>query len=465
MLRSAKHVYMIGIGGSGMSGIARMLLANGCAVGGSDSTLSPTVRYLQKLGAAVHIGHSAENLPPQAEVVVRSEAVKMDNPEVVTAASRGLRVMSYAQALGDLMQSYRGVAVSGTHGKTTTTAMTTWILSRAGLEPNFVVGGKVPLLGGSSGVGEGNIFVAEACEYRRSFLNLVPEVAIINNIEEDHLDYYKDLAEIIDTFGEFASRIPKKGLLIVNGDDANAVKAARKAVCRRATFGFSNKNDWHAANIENAPASTSFETCRNGKSIGRFRLQLSGEHNVMNALAAAAVADYFGVAKEDIVQALSSFTGVGRRFEELGERDGVTVVTDYAHHPTAVRVTLKAARTRFPGRRIWCVFQPHQCSRTRYLLKDFARSFGDADLIIIPDIFSVRDSAEERKRVSSADLVREIKAQGGNARYIASLDEVVNHLVKNVQPGDVVMTMGAGNIDELAESLLAAPWPVHAVKP
>jgi len=455
---------MIGIGGSGMSGIAQMLMAGGCSVTGSDSTLSPTVRYLQKTGAAVHIGHAAANLPPQAEVVVRSEAVKTDNPEVAEAASRGLRVMSYAQALGDLMQSYRGVAVSGTHGKTTTTALTTWILKCAGLDPNFVVGGKVPLLGGSSGGGSGDIFVAEACEYCRSFLNLVPEVAIINNIEEDHLDYYKDLAEIIDTFGEFASRIPENGLLIVNGDDENAVKAARKASCKKITFGLSGENNWRAARIQNTPEATSFEAYHNGKSLGRFRLQLSGEHNALNATAAAAVADYFGVSKARIAEALASFTGVGRRFEELGEHDGVTVVTDYAHHPTAVRVTLRAARARFPGRRIWCVFQPHQCARTRYLLKDFARSFSDADLVIVPDIFSVRDSAEERKRISSADLVREIKAQGGNARYIASLDEIADHLAKNLQPGDVVMTMGAGNIDELAEALLAAPWAAHAVK-
>jgi UDP-N-acetylmuramate--alanine ligase len=434
-------------------------------VSGSDSTLSPVVRHLQKLGAAVHAGHSAANLPRQAEVVVRSAAVKPDNPEVAAAVERGLRVITYAQALGDLMRSYRGVAVAGTHGKTTTTAMTAWILNRAGLEPNFVVGGRVPLLGGSSGVGEGNIFVAEACEYCRSFLNLTPEVAVINNIEEDHLDYYKDLAEIIDTFAEFASRIPKKGLLVVNGDDANAMQAARKAACRKVTFGLSNGNDWRAEKIEQVPGLTSFEACRNGNSLGRFRLLLSGDHNVLNALAASAVADYFGVAGEDIAGALHSFTGVGRRFEELGEREGVTVITDYAHHPTAVRVTLKAARARFPGRRIWCIFQPHQCSRTRYLLKDFARAFHDADLVIIPDIFSVRDSAEERRRISSADLVREIKAQGDNARYIPSLNEILDHLAKNAQPGDVVLAMGAGNINELAESFLAAPVPADFAKP
>ena len=447
---------MIGIGGSGMSGIARMLLAAGCAVSGSDAALSPAVRYLQKLGAAVHIGHAAANLPPQTEIVVRSEAVKADNPEVVAANARGLSVMTYAQALGDLMRSYRGVAVSGTHGKTTTTALTAWILNRAGLKPNFVVGGKVPLLGGSSGAGEGDIFVAEACEYCRSFLNLTPEVAIINNIEEDHLDYYKDLAEIIDTFGLFVSRIPKSGLLVINGGDANALKAAARAACRRVTFGLSEDDDWRAVDIEYTPEYTAFDMLRGGKRLGRFRMKLAGEHNVMNALAASAVADYFGVAARTIAGALKAFDGVGRRFEELGERDGVTVVTDYAHHPTAVRVTLRAAKIKYPGRRIWCVFQPHQCSRTRHLLGDFARSFSGADMIVIPDIFSVRDTEEERRLISSVDLVREIKAAGANARYIASLDEILEHLVRNVRSGDVILTMGAGSINELAESFLAA---------
>jgi UDP-N-acetylmuramate--alanine ligase len=456
---------MIGIGGSGMSGIARMLMSNGCGVSGSDSTLSPTVRYLQKLGAAVSIGHSGANLPMEAEVVVRSEAVKTDNPEVLAADARGLRVLSYAQALGDLMRSYRSVAVSGTHGKTTTTAMTAWILSRAGLKPNFVVGGKVPQLGGSSGVGEGDIFVAEACEYCRSFLNLTPEVAIINNIEEDHLDYYKDLAEIIDTFGEFASRIPKSGLLVLNGDDANVMQAARKAVCRKTTFGISDKNHWRADRMEGVPTITSFNVLRGGARFGRFQLSLSGQHNVMNALAALAVADHFGVGKETIADALATFRGVDRRFEEIGGRDDITIVTDYAHHPTAVRVTLRAARTRYPGRRIWCVFQPHQCSRTRYILKEFARAFGDADMVIIPDIFSVRDTEAERKRISSLDLVREIKTQGKNARYIASLDGIQEYLVRNVRTGDVVVTMGAGNINELAEAFADAQCHINPVKP
>ena len=448
---------MIGIGGIGMSGIARILLFGGCAVSGSDVRLTSTVRYLQKLGAAVHIGHDPANVPHEAQVVVRSEAVKAGNPELECAAARGVQVMRYAEALGQLMRAYRGVAVAGTHGKTTTTAMIAWVLKRAQLRPSFVVGGNVPALGGSAGVGEGDIFVAEACEYSRSFLNLTPEVAVINNIEEDHLDYYSGLDEIRRAFADFAARATPDGIIVVNRDDADSVKAAEGATCRRVTIGFSKDADWRAEKVESSYGFTSFEVFRHGSSLGKSYLKMSGEHNVMNALAAAAVADHFGVSGEAIIASLATFPGVSRRFEELGDRDGVTVVDDYAHHPTAVRLTLRAVREKYPGgRRLWCVFQPHQHSRTRFLLNDFAHSFADADVVVIPDIFFVRDGEAERALITSEDLVREIAARGGEARYIPDFPEILKHLARNVQPGDILLTMGAGNVNELAEAFLAA---------
>ncbi len=456
MLRNAKHVHMIGIGGIGMSGLARILLSGGCAVSGSDMQLTPTVRYLQKLGGAVHIGHDASNVSPETVVVVRSEAVEADNPEVVSAAARGLPVMRYAEALGDLMRDCRGVAVAGTHGKTTTTAMVAWILHCARFMPNFVIGGDVPALGGSSGVGNSDLFVAEACEYRRSFLNLAPEVAVINNIEEDHLDYYRGLSEIVEAFGEFAALTKPGGVIVVNRDDEDAMKAARRAPCRPVTVGLSEEADWYATGAESSYGFTSFEVFRHGKALGKFYLKMSGEHNVLNALAAAAVCNYLGVSDKLIVSSLAVFPGVCRRFEELGDCNGVAVVDDYAHHPTAVRATLKAAAEKYPGRRIWCVFQPHQHSRTRFLLDDFASSFADADVVVIPDIYFVRDSESERTLITSEDLVREITALGGNALYVPSFDEILGFLAENVRSGDLLLTMGAGDVNELAEAFVAA---------
>ena len=406
---------------------------------------------LRDKGARVFIGHDPANLPPDTELVVYSEAVKPSNPELAAAESAGVPTMKYARCLGELMRRYVGIAVAGTHGKTTTTAMLVAILRRAALDPTFVVGGIVPHLGGSSAVGEGEYFVAEACEYRRSFHKIHPHIAIVNNVEEDHLDCYSGIDEIVDSFGQFAAQIDPDGLLVLNLDDLNALKVGRWHQGPTATFGFDPRADWCASEINSSFGFTSFRVHHKGEPMGQFCLKMSGRHNVANALAAVAVAHHIGVGEEAIVQALAKFSGVHRRFEELGEVDGVMILDDYAHHPTAIRATLHAAREKYPDRKIWCVFQPHQHSRTRFLLEDFACSFSEADHVIVPDIYFVRDTHWDTEQVCAQDLVSRIALQGGDARYIPEFDGIVRYLSENLAENDLLITMGAGDVYRVAQ--------------
>ncbi|MFH1549492.1 MAG: UDP-N-acetylmuramate--L-alanine ligase [Planctomycetota bacterium] len=454
-----RNVHFVGIGGIGMSGIARILLKRGCAVSGSDIRDSHILDSLRDSGAKIYTGHNPDNIPASTQLVVRSEAARPSNPEIARAASGGIPVMTYAECLGELMRHYRGVAVAGTHGKTTTTAMIVAILRQAGLDPSFVIGGETPWLGGASALGKGDLFVAEACEYHRSFHSLKPEIALINNIEEDHLDYYSGIEEITDAFGLFVEQIPENGLLVFNADDERAMHAAEWRRCEARTFALNRRADWTASEISSSFGFTSFRAHFRGAPWGRFCLKMSGLHNVANALAAMAVTEYLGTGEETMVQAFAAFPGVRRRFEELGEVNGVTVVDDYAHHPTAIRATLYAARLTYPGKKIWCVFQPHQHSRTRHLLKDFARSFGEADCVIVPDIYFVRDSLWETGRVSAEDLVREISLLGGSAKYIPDFDGIMKMISSDVRPGDLLLTMGAGNIHEVAHRLVGESRP------
>ncbi len=459
MMENIKNVHFVGIGGIGMSGIARILLERGCAVSGSDIRDSHTLDSLRNFGARIFIGHNPDSIPARTQLVVRSEAASPSNPEVARAASNGIPVMTYAECLGKLMRHHRGVAVSGTHGKTTTTAMIVAILRHAGLDPGFVIGGETPWLGGASAVGKGDLFVAEACEYHRSFHSLKPEIAVVNNVEEDHLDYYSGIEEITDAFGLFVEQIPERGLLVLNADDERAMHAGEWRRCEATTFALNRHADWTASEISSSFGFTSFRAHFRGAPWGKFCLKMSGAHNVANALAAMAVTEYLGVGEEIMVQAFAGFPGVRRRFEELGEVNGITVVDDYAHHPTAIRATLRAARLKYPGRKIWCVFQPHQHSRTRFLLKDFARSFSEADCVVVPDIYFVRDSLCETGRVSAEDLVREISLLGGSARYIPDFDGIMEMISNDVRPGDILLTMGAGNIHEVAHRLVGENRP------
>jgi UDP-N-acetylmuramate--alanine ligase len=353
-----------------------------------------------------------------------------------------------------LVAQYDGIAISGTHGKSTTTAWLTFMLRRAGLDPSFVVGATVAQLGGGSGVGNGPHFIVEACEFDRSFLNLRPRRAAILNIEEDHLDCYDDLAAIRAAFAAFAGNVAADGLIVLNREDAQCATLLGQIAAHVQTYGAADGVTWRATEIALDDGHYSFNVVHEGTVLGRVRLGLAGRHNVDNALAVIALAHDCGVSWGVIETGLAAFRGAHRRLELRGDVNGVRVLDDYAHHPTEVRATLRAARERFNPRQLWCVFQPHQHSRTRFLLKDFARSFVHADRVIVPDIYFVRDSQRERELVCAEDLVREIRGGGGTATFVPRFAAIVDLLARETQPGDVVLTMGAGNIWKVADELV-----------
>jgi len=448
------RVHMIGIGGCGMRGAAGVLLRAGAIVSGSDRCGSGALARLGERGADIRIGQCADNLPDSCDVVVYSAAIDASNPELLAARERGLKVIKYAELLGLLMASRCGIAVAGTHGKSTTTAMITFVLREAGLDPSFVIGAGVKQLGGGSGVGDGKHFVVEACEYDRSFLNLQPTFATILNVDEDHLDYYSGLPEIIEAFRAFASRVPAEGVLVVNGEDRDAMRAVQDVGTTVETFGFEGPLDWRAEVLDAPRGCVRFQVLRDGQPLTEVDLSIPGRHNVANALAAMAVCFNANVEPETIARALGEFDGAHRRLTQRGRIAGVTVVDDYAHHPKEIQVTLRAARDFYDPRRLFVVFQPHQHSRTRFLLNDFAMSFGLANVVIVPDIYFVRDSESERDRIDAQDLVERIHLGGGDARYEPSFDRIAAGLCKEVRDGDLVITMGAGNVWQVADNLL-----------
>jgi len=449
-----RTVHLLGVGGIGMSGMAQLFVERGCVVSGCDARTSELTRALEDAGIRVMIGHSPRHLSEDVDLVVVSAAVRATNPELRAARRRGIEVMKYAEALGRLMRGREGVAVAGSHGKTTTSSMIAYAMSMAGRDPGMVIGGLVPQLGGNARSGGGGPFVVEACEYDRSFLNLRPRAAVITNIDRDHLDYYRDVEELVEAFGVFASRAPKDGLVAVNGDDPHAVKAASFARARVETFGEGRGCTWRIGEWERRDGRTRFQLYRRGRVAGRYELLVPGLYNIRNAVACLAVCDFFGLDRRDAGEALASFRGVRRRFDRLGEAAGVMVMDDYGHHPTEIRVTLDAVREEFPSRRVWCVFQPHQCSRTRILLQDFAASLCGADRVIVPDIYSVRDTAVDRRSVHARDLVTRLRERGVAAEYMAPFGRVVDRLLSDVESGDLVVTMGAGPVDDVGRSLL-----------
>ncbi len=449
------RVHMIGIGGCGMRGAARVLMRAGATVSGSDRKESGALVLLSEQGVDIHIGSKPSHLPDQCDMVVHSAAVKESDPEMAEAIRRGVRIVKYSQLLGLLMSRKMGVAVGGTHGKSTTTAMITYVLREAGLDPSFVIGAGVEQLGGGSGVGDGEQFVVEACEYDRSFHNLRPRCAILLNVDEDHLDYYSGIEEIISSFHDFAELVPADGLLVVNGEDQNALKAVANSKATIETFGCQNLFDWRAEIIDTRNGSYRFKVLRKGQTLTEITPGIPGRHNVMNALAATAVCFYCGVRPDVIARALAAFRGAYRRMTPRGSIGGVTVLDDYAHHPREIQATLRTVREYYSPRKLYVVFQPHQHSRTRFLLNDFAKSFGSADVVIVPDIYFVRDSESERELIDAKDLVDLIRLREGDARYEADFGAIARMLCDEVGPGDVVITMGAGNVWQVADSVLA----------
>lgn len=445
---------MIGIGGAGMSGLAAMLMRHGARVSGSDTRMSITLARLASEGAKITTQQRAESLPVDVELVVATAAVSDAHPEVVEALQRGVPVLRYAEMLGRMMAHHEGIAISGTHGKSTTTAWTAFVLREAGLDPSFVVGAGVEQLGGGSGVGAGPHFVAEACEFAKSFFHLRPRMSAILNVEADHLDYYRDLEEIRGAFREFAAMTPADGLLVINGDDAGCCGVADGAVSRVETFGLRAGCTWRAVDIRMEEGFPVYELEREGERVGRMALGVAGLHNIMNSLAVCALATESGVDVPTLRRVIGRFHGAKRRLELKGECSGVRVVDDYAHHPSEIRATLAAARERFTPRRLWCVFQPHQYSRTRQLLEEFAISFEAADEIIVPPIFAARDSEEDRRAVSAGLVAERIRAAGRSARHIEEFDDIIDYLAGELRSGDLVLTMGAGNIGKIADDLV-----------
>ncbi|MBT3199434.1 MAG: UDP-N-acetylmuramate--L-alanine ligase [Phycisphaerales bacterium] len=448
------HVHMIGIAGCGMRALAEMLSGNGAHVSGSDMGSNAAVERMIASGISVHIGQRADNIAADCDLVVYSAAIKEGNPELIEAARRGIEVVKYSRMLGRMMAQSAGIAIAGTHGKSTTTGMVAYVLKAAGLDPSFVVGATVDQLGGPSGVGAGKHFVAEACEFDRSFLNLEPKYAAVLNLEEDHPDCYRDIDEIIEAFKQFVAKVPPDGLVVVNGDDRDAMKCVVDTACEVETFGLSDGCTWQGVDIETADGLVTMTVTMNDQEFCRVKIPLPGLHNAYNSLAAIAMLHHAGVQADKIAELLATYTGARRRMTLKADLDGVVVLDDYAHHPTEIQVTLKAIQDYYKPKRLICVFQPHQHSRTRFQLKDFARSFGEADAVILPDIYFVRDSEREKDYISSNDLVAQIRLHGGEAIYLKSFKEIVERLKGIVETGDLVVTMGAGNVWEIADEIV-----------
>jgi len=457
------HVHFIGIGGSGLSAIARLLLESGYEVTGSDRALSPFAADLEKAGARITIGHAAANVSG-ADWVVRSSAIPDDNAEVTAALAQGIPVYKRADFLGRLMEDHVGVAVAGTHGKTTTTAMIAWILLQLGQDPSFIVGGVLTNLGVNARAGKGQAFVIEADEYDRMFLGLKPRFAIVTNIEHDHPDCYPTPADFRAAFVDFARLVPANGALVVCAEDMGAIELASEAkrmgkrviAYRIAESDRTENGEWVLAQslVANAQGGFTFTALvRLGTgqvAVSGVQLQVPGLHNVRNALAALAIVALMGLPLEQAAKSLAEFRGTARRFEIKGEAAGVIVIDDYAHHPTEIRATLDAARARYPASRIWAVWQPHTYSRTRALFDEFALSFGEADEVLVSEVYAAREPKED---FSAADVV--LAMRRSSAHFISELSDIGNYLVSHLKPGDVMIVLSAGDADKVSAAVLA----------
>jgi UDP-N-acetylmuramate--alanine ligase len=445
-----RSAHLVGIFGAGMSALASMLLDLGWTVTGSDLQVDERLREaFRRRGVNVHHGHDSHQLPPHAHLLIHSAAIPAGNPERQAAGQRRIRELSYSRMVAELMQSRVGICIAGTHGKTTTAAMVAAILLESGREPSGCLGGEICDMGKSGWAGRGDLFVVESCEYRRSFLDFSPKSAAILNIEPDHFDCFADFGDTCEAFGRFAERVSPSGFLLVRGDCPRAIAAAKGASARVETFSLSADADWQASNVRTTANGSAFSVLYRRSSLTELSLRLPGRHNVLNALAAIALCHHQGVSSAEIASGLAHFGGVRRRFEQKGTWRGVILVDDYAHHPTEVRATLRAARDRFGRRRLWCVFQPHQISRTEALFGEFAESFALADEVLLAPIYAAREVSDGRSGSLARELTSSITAAGGRARFYADLDRISATLDDEARPGDVVLTMGAGDIDRV----------------
>ena len=447
------HIHFIGIGGISMSGLAEILLEKGFTISGSDAKESDLTRMLASKGAQIFYGQSAENIIPGIDLVVYTAAIHPDNPEFAEARSQGLPMLSRAELLGQIMDNYNNsVAVAGTHGKTTTTSMISEILLAAKSDPTITVGGILPSIGGNLRVGHSGIFVSEACEYTNSFLNFRPKYSIILNVEAEHLDFFKDLDDIRHSFRKFAGNTLADGATIINGEISNYEELTHNLPQEIITYGFDSSFDFYATDVTyNEKACPAFTVMHHDKKVADIQLSVPGRHNASNALAAVALAVTMGLDTDAIVRGLDAFGGANRRFQYKGTVDGVTVIDDYAHHPTEIRATLSAAQN-YPHQRLVLVFQPHTYSRTKAFLDDFADVLSMADVVVLADIFAARE--KNTYGVSSKDILTRLKAKGTEAYYFPSFEEIEKFLLKKCVNGDLLITMGAGNVVEIGEALL-----------
>lgn len=448
-----QHIHFIGIGGIGMSGIAEVLLNLGYQVSGSDLKETEITRRLQSLGGKIAYGHKSEHIQG-AEVIVTSSAVRPDNPEVLAARTALLPVIPRAEMLAELMRLKYGVAIAGSHGKTTTTSMVANVLAYGGLDPTVIIGGRLDKWGSNARLGQGTFLVAEADESDGSFLHLSPSIAVVTNIDLEHLDFYKDLEHIQNTFLEFLSRLPFYGLAILCLDDPHLPSLIPKLKKRYRTYGLTAQADIQAREIVQKGLSTRYRLHHAGKDWGEIRFQLPGIHNVYNSLAAIAVGFELEVPFDRIQEAFDNLEGVQRRFQIRGEFQGTTVLDDYGHHPTEIRATLNAARGCWPDRRIVVVFQPHRFSRTQALFEEFTTAFYQADSLLLLPIYAASEDPIEG--IDSGHLVEGIKEKGHReVRFISNRAEVIPSLKEILRPGDVLITLGAGDVWKIGQDLVS----------
>ncbi|NLC69843.1 MAG: UDP-N-acetylmuramate--L-alanine ligase [Desulfuromonadaceae bacterium] len=451
MYGKIRNIHFVGIGGIGMSGIAEVLLNLGYRVSGSDLRESEITQRLARLGGCITLGHAVENLQ-EADVVVTSTAVRFDNPEVLAAKQRLIPVIPRAEMLAELMRMKYGIAVAGAHGKTTTTSMIATVLSRCGIDPTAVIGGRVDAFGSNAKLGQGEFLVAEADESDGSFLRLSPTIAVVTNIDEEHLDYYRDLDHIKESFTTFINKIPFYGLAVLCLDNPNVQPLIPQVKKRFVTYGLNSQADYCAFDIRHEQLTTTFVPSCKGDKIGEVTLNLPGKHNVLNALATIAVSRELDLPFAAILEALNGFGGVQRRFQIRHEDQEIMVVDDYGHHPTEVKATLAAARSGW-DRRLVVVFQPHRYTRTRALFEDFLTAFYNADLLILMDIYPAGEDPIEG--ISARTLAEGISRHGHrNCVYRPGQQEVVEHLLSEVKAGDMVLTLGAGNVYQVGDLFL-----------
>lgn len=452
-----KKVHMIGIGGISMSGIAKILIKMGVKISGSDARMSDDIDELIKLGAVIGIGHNSKNIPQDTELVVMTAAIEKDNPELLMAINKDIPVWRRSQLIGWLMREKIGVCVAGMHGKSTTSSIIAQLLYEMGEDPTILVGAKIKSLATNSRFGQGDVVVAEACEYNRSFLDFEPTIAVILNVEEEHLDSYRDLNDILDSFKLFCRKVPDNGVLIGCLDDENVKNLFAEIDKIKIGYGFKDKPDdfngvyWQIQNFQKKEGKSCWQVSIDGeKDDIVYELSLPGEFNVLNATAALAVADFLVLDMREVANKLKNITGSVRRFDILGEKEGVIVIDDYGHHPTEIRNAIKAVKDFYPDRKLWVVFWPHQYNRTEQFFDGFIECFDQADEIVVLDVYEARVCDTDKSKYNSKIMVEEIAKRGKKVKYIKDYQLAFKYIKENIEKGSVLLTQGAGPIDQLA---------------